>query len=304
MSNKVKCRKCGLLIDDSCDTCPYCGYPLDKNKDTLKNDIKSDPNNQNTFKENKEEENIKRRPVHDFFVFSSREISISSWKQYSLFLLCFIGLSILVTLFTTICQFLNLDYFLSTSTASAALNFSLYIVLFGIMICILNKDSLKITSAFKKINTYSRGICFGIFLIFASSLVSFLMGLIRPSTSNDNQMAIDSIVSLYPVLSILVFGILGPLCEELAYRVGLFSAMKRINRVLAYVVVCVVFGMIHFNFAATDLINELINIPSYIVAGLILSFAYDKGGIGCSMIAHVTNNLTSIIISIIAASIL
>ena len=32
MKEKVKCKKCGLLIDDDMQYCPYCGYIQDQNE--------------------------------------------------------------------------------------------------------------------------------------------------------------------------------------------------------------------------------------------------------------------------------
>ena len=37
MKEKVKCKKCGLLIDDDMQYCPYCGYVQDQNENQNEN---------------------------------------------------------------------------------------------------------------------------------------------------------------------------------------------------------------------------------------------------------------------------
>ena len=73
------------------------------------------------------------------------------------------------------------------------------------------------------------------------------------------------------------------------------------NVFLAYIVTSLVFGLIHFNFFATGdaLINELLNLPSYVISGFLLTLAYDKFGFACSSVAHIVNNLFSIVVSMI-----
>jgi membrane protease YdiL (CAAX protease family) len=60
-----------------------------------------------------------------------------------------------------------------------------------------------------------------------------------------------------------------------------------------------VFGLIHMSFNPDTIINELINLPSYILAGTILTIAYEKEGFAVSTYAHITNNLISFLLTII-----
>ena len=53
----------------------------------------------------------------------------------------------------------------------------------------------------------------------------------------------------------------------------------------------IVFAFIHFDFDAADMANELWAIPSYIVAGAVLTLAYEHRGPACSMTAHVLYNI-------------
>ena len=49
MKEKVKCEKCGLFIDEDCESCPYCGYPQN-------HDLKTKANE--TSEKNTDEKNI------------------------------------------------------------------------------------------------------------------------------------------------------------------------------------------------------------------------------------------------------
>ena len=125
------------------------------------------------------------------------------------------------------------------------------------------------------------------------------MNLIHPSGSNNNEEGITSITTLFPVLSLLIFGIIGPFVEEITYRVGLFNLLRKWNRVLAYLGTALIFGLIHFDFKATDIVTEFINLPSYVVSGLLLCYFYEYAGFEASFLAHVTNNVFAISAQII-----
>ena len=70
---------------------------------------------------------------------------------------------------------------------------------------------------------------------------------------------------------------------------------------VAYIVTPLIFALIHFDFfagSAEGYINELLNLPSYIIAGVTLTIIYDKFGLSTSIVAHCGNNLISIFMSI------
>ena len=80
----------------------------------------------------------------------------------------------------------------------------------------------------------------------------------------------------------------------------------RINKYLAYAVTILVFAFIHFDFECFGkgtLVNELLNMPFYLFAGFTFTFLYEKFGFGASVMAHVSNNLYSIIMTVIMSKI-
>ena len=291
MAEKRKCEKCGLLIDDDMEYCPYCGYKQENI--TLEDKNKSNKDNENNKKES-------------LLHFPSRVIYLPRFKNIYLFLVGFLGLQILSLFLSLILISLNqyLGYFSSEGTA--LLNFSTYLVVFGILILIIGKDFNLIFPDFKKGRTYLYGITYGLMLIVISSLVSNIFHLIfSVNSSNNNQQQVESVVTLFPLASTIIFGIVGPICEEFTYRLGLFTPLvKRLKPVFAYIIVALIFGFLHFDFSvilsndSSLIINELVNIPSYVVSGLLLTYFYHKEGIVASSFAHITNNLFSIIVTL------
>ena len=59
----------------------------------------------------------------------------------------------------------------------------------------------------------------------------------------------------------------------------------------------VVFGLIHMKDFSS--LNEWLNFPDYLFAGLILSFVYHRFGFEGSVAAHVLNNLIAVISALI-----
>lgn len=294
MNEKKKCPNCGLLIDDDLEKCPYCGFNIKENEEKVVAEIKEEQPEIN-------KEEVKAKPR--WLVFAERrDVAIS--KEISLFLMLILGLTAISLLFQFITVLIN-PYFLNSVAGSAMMNFSIYLVAFGVCLLILNKDVVKVFFKFKEKRTWIYGIAYGFFLIIASALYNAFSSVVFGNVgSNNNENAIDSIIASFPVLSVIVFSFIGPICEELGYRLGLFSFLRKYNRVLAYIVAAVIFGFIHFDFTTfgnSDALKvELINIPSYVISGLILCYVYDKEGLETSILAHVTNNFIAVLMTVIS----
>ena len=166
-----------------------------------------------------------------------------------------------------------------------------YLVMFvGLSTIVLTTRRKHFFSKYKRGLDYIYGIGYAITVILAASLVGALLSLFHTAADNNNQTVAIGIAKSYPLLAFVIMGILGPICEELTYRVGLYSFLRRINKYLAFAVTIVVFALIHFDFMAEDLVNELWALPSYIISGAILTLAYEHRGPACSMTAHVVYN--------------
>ena len=166
------------------------------------------------------------------------------------------------------------------------------------------KDIIK---QYTKIKNVLTGILYGFGLIAGSIIVSLVVSNIAALLgvsieSNENQQSIEASALSMPVLTALMTVIFAPVTEELGYRFGIFGGIHKYNRYAAYIVTSIIFALIHFNLN-NNIVNELLNLPTYIFAGFWLCFAYEKSGsIVTSITAHMTNNLVSLIITLKSAS--
>ena len=238
------------------------------------------------------------------------------------FLTGFVGLQLIAYV---ISEILGNYPSLSKVNAEIILNSASYVVLTIVFILLLYFATPKGMfkhhfKAFAVSSTYSRALLY--FLIMLSA--SYVWGLISLNISNAagisqstnaNQSSLVSMLKVNPIIISIMTIFLAPFCEELTYRYGLFEALKRHNKVLAYILSLVIFGLIHFDFTGcfynttakvfevktTTLINELLNIPSYFIGGGILAYAYDKeDNIATPMMTHLFNNAFSIIITLVS----
>lgn len=139
---------------------------------------------------------------------------------------------------------------------------------------------------------YIYGIGYAVTIICVSSIVNAIINWIYPFPGDNlNQETATTIAKAFPLIAFFVIGLLGPIAEELTYRVGIYSFLRRINKYLAIIFTAVIFGFIHFDSTATDIGREFANLPAYIVSGLVFSIAYEHRGPACSITAHVLYNV-------------
>ncbi len=230
-------------------------------------------------------------------------------KQIFLFLIGWGGLtavSLLVSVFfvlyakNAIPDEIQREAFLNSNQVSIMLNLITYSTLFVGILGLLWKDIVVVLKSFKRLRAIALGLAYGVAVmtsVIIYNLIIIFSGI--EMSDNQNESAIVTMMTSYPIMSLIAFVILGPIVEEMTYRLGLFSLVHRFNRPLAYVVTMLVFGVIHMSFNQATIINELINLPSYIIAGTILTYAYEREGFAVSTYAHITNNLISFLLTTI-----
>lgn len=228
-------------------------------------------------------------------------------KRVIVFLLGFVGIYLIVLILGLI-RFdqLILNACNSETMVDALLNFTVYIVLFAIMLPILGRYVLiDIIKKFAIPQNIKDGIAFGIIIISATMLYNIIIQQFTDISSNQNEESVENIILTAPILSTLTVAIIGPIVEEITYRYGLFGSLKKGNRFLAYVGTILVFALIHFNFSSDKkvLMNELLNLPTYLIAAGLLCYAYDRNeSLATSITAHVFNNAISVILTFISAA--
>ena len=218
------------------------------------------------------------------------------WKRGVLAAIGTIGLYI-VSLFALV-----FVLFIPKSDQDAALMLIVYSLLFMAMAGFCFIDIKKFIHIFKGWKPYVFGLAFGIAMILLDMAYTNFVNLFYSLDTGGNEESVRSVIDLYPVASIFIIGIVGPLIEELTYRIGIFGLLRRVNIVLAYVVASLIFGFMHFDFTSGNIVLEFILLPTYVLSGTIFCLAYDLFGLPCSWTAHVTNNLFSVIVHIILAN--
>jgi hypothetical protein len=239
----------------------------------------------------------------------SQPIQIDKNKQLLLFFLGWIGLLGFAIFFSALLAFI-IPFFLSLEETEIFLNSDLFfsyvnsltyftLLMIGLILIWPYLRTTFIPALF------SGQWWLGLPFTFAILLTSFGLASIYDAIGvqledNQNQAAIIRLVKDSPMISIITFGLLGPIVEEWTYRLGLFQYLKGLSKWVAYLVTLTIFGFIHFDFTASNLTNELLNLPIYLVAGAWFCFLYDRFGLQVVMATHIFNNLLSVMSILIA----
>lgn len=133
------------------------------------------------------------------------------------------------------------------------------------------------------------GLVIGAIMVLLGFGWDWIKGLMQIAV-NENQTAVVELTKNVPVVSFVQVVIGAALAEEIGFRAGAFSFVRRKNKVLAYIVSSLLFGLIHVNLASGSMV-EILGLLMYSVMGAILAYTYEKYGLLGSMIAHAINNL-------------
>ena len=191
------------------------------------------------------------------------------------------------------------DNFIHSTTSSMILNVICYMVLAVVFIILGNPDNEEFFKSFRHWQPYVAGAVGLAAIMTFNILYGTILNIAGVNISdNANETGLNTIVTDFPFTSLFVFAIVGPICEEITYRIGLFSFFRRINVILAYAITIIGFSLIHFDFETANIANELLNLPYYAFAAFAFTFLYEKYGLAASVTAHITNNLISILSTI------
>ena len=175
--------------------------------------------------------------------------------------------------------------------------FTYLLMLSALMVIAFSSRQMIFIKRFKRPIDYTLGLAYA-GGIFVTALIIGMITSVFYKDPNANQAAAESLINNYPIIAGFIICLIGPICEELTYRVGLYSFLRRINKVLAFVVTVIIFALIHFDFTAENIIGELWSLPSYLACGALLTMAYDHRGPACSIVAHIAYNTTAFLLVI------
>lgn len=230
--------------------------------------------------------------------------NISILHHFLAYIISFLGLSLFVSLSSILLGLIpNISQLTEASQMMVhyTVGYGLTaIALAAYLFNILLKDLFK---QFKSLKNIGYGIIFGIALVVITGFWGKIASIICESlnleyTPNHNQLLLNQGMAEQPVLTFFMSVIFAPFTEEIGYRFGIFGGIKKYSRVAAYIICGLIFGLIHFDFGAAgdQMLIELINLPAYIAAGLLLCFYYDYSkSLSTSITAHAFNNLVSFI---------
>lgn len=229
-------------------------------------------------------------------------------KNLSVFLIGFLFFNLLPTILYSLGFFewidANLLYDRHYYSYSDLLTITAYMLSITMLFVLIGRTCFdKLVEGLKKHNNIIRGIAIGVIVVTATILYNLLINTLISTGSNINEQSVESLTMRRPFEAFLIIVIIAPIFEEYIYRFGLFGFFKKKSRLLAYVFTILIFALIHFNISLdpSEMINELLNLPSYLIAAGILSYAYDKYDISVSIYAHMFNNLIAFISTFISA---
>ena len=215
-------------------------------------------------------------------------------KQIIIFLIGSLGLSLVATFVATFVTDEGFDLLIT--------NFIAYLVAVLALVIFIGKDFLKLKPFFKQAYPYIVGGLGCLLLYLFTGFYGMVINSFHEMSVNANESTAETFINQWPVLAFLVIVLLGPICEELTYRLGLFSLLYRVKPWVAYLVSIILFGLIHFNVKSFDnkelLLNEFLNLPFYFFAGALFCFTYHKWGLAASLSAHLLNNLLTFLLVI------
>lgn len=230
--------------------------------------------------------------------------SFFSFRRLIVFLVGFISGTFIIPLIIQIIVIsINRDYVNKESPlyveGMTIINSFRYAVLTIVLLCLLIPLLKEGVKRFKNWKNILYGVGFGAAIIGLTIFYNLIISAFVEIPPNGNEALSRSMIKDYPIITVFVVGLLGPFCEEIIYRYGLFGFINQKFKILAYIVTILVFAFIHFDYTG-DLFVEFLNLPVYILAGIILTFAYDRFGLESSLTAHVINNMYAVVIVLLA----
>lgn len=306
LSNDTNCPRCGFpLIEEDKGVCPRCGFRIVGIANHTIEDKRFPKWAKNTLV----------RPI--------KPLGLKIWQEILLVVVLFILAQVVAISGQAIFKAISEGTIITAEKEAlyvALLNLILQILIIGAAALIMFPNLKHYFKSFFARNiagrTLMKGALYAVVLMVVSTFLGMISNIILTSQGieqlvNENQRTINALIQgKYWYIAMFVVCLLGPISEEIRYRIGLFSLLKRANRILAYVISAIIFGLIHFDFnvlfeistnGMNPVIIELVNLPSYIVAGLILSFAYEDWGPGASTMAHILYNSFGFILNMIAS---
>ena len=141
------------------------------------------------------------------------------------------------------------------------------------------------------------------FIALGLMMISNLIILIFTKDIAQNEQSVRQLVKVNPILSIFLASVLAPLLEEFLFRLSLYKILNK-YKWLFIILSGLIFGSMHVLPTANNITDYLFLIP-YSIPGSIFAYTlYKSKNIFVPISLHFIHNTASIIIQIIALSII
>lgn len=123
----------------------------------------------------------------------------------------------------------------------------------------------------------------------AAKLVELLLYLLPMEITNTNNAVVTEFLLQHSVPMTLAVCVLAPIAEECFWRVLVFGEVRQFSRPLAYAASTLLFALLHVwqYIGEYSPLNLLLVTVTYLPAGLVLSWVYDRTkSVWCSILVH------------------
>lgn len=191
---------------------------------------------------------------------------------------------------------------LGTGISEPLRNAIYYYVLFAVTLVIFHQFLSRTSrQAMDRLGEVCRNIGLGLVVLYGlNELVYRLTSLVIANRTNLNDRAISAQIDDAPRTTLLIIIFLAPFVEEVLFRGLVFGNLKVKHRVMAYIVSCLLFALLHvWQFAVVNRdMTYFLLMVQYLVPGLVLAWVYERSGTLWSAIGvHAAANALAVLVA-------
>ena len=171
---------------------------------------------------------------------------------------------------------------LDTTISETVKNIIYYYGLFAVTLIVFHKFIGRTSRNFAdNLGVACRNMVLGLIALYGlNELVYRLSAVLISNRTNLNDTTISAQIQDAPRVTLLIIVFLAPFIEEVLFRGLVFGNLKNKSRVVAYLVSCLLFALVHvwqFAVVQQDMTYFLLMVQ-YLVPGAVLAWAYESSG--------------------------
>ena len=171
---------------------------------------------------------------------------------------------------------------LDTTVSATVQSIVYYYVLFAVTLIVFHKFIARTSRNFAdNLGVACRNMLLGLIALYGlNELVYRLSSLVISNRTNLNDTTISAQIQDAPRVTLLIIVFLAPFIEGVLFRGLVFGNLKSKSRVVAYLVSCLLFALLHvWQFAVVQQdITYFLLMVQYLVPGAVLAWAYESSG--------------------------